>query len=57
MVNASEVLLVIDSGAYYLFKDLYEVSGINKYMIETPTEMLLSIAYKIHTNKQIAKHI
>ena len=57
MVSPSNVLVVIDAGAYYLFKDLCEVPMINKYIISTPTSPFLSIAYKLHTNKKIGEYV
>ena len=57
MVNSADVLVVIDSGAYYLFKDLCAVPNINKYIISTPSNRVLSLGYKLHTNKQIGKYL
>ena len=57
MVHSSDVLVVIDADAYYLFKDLCELPGINKYVISSPSNKVFSIAYKLHTNKQIGKHV
>ena len=57
MVNPADVLVVIDAGAYYLFKDLCEVPNINKYIISTPANRFLSLGYKLHTNKQIGKYL
>lgn len=57
MVNPADVLVVIDAGAYYLFKDLCEVPNINKYIISPPSNRLLSLGYKLHTNKQIGKYL
>ena len=57
MANPSEVLFVIDSGAYYLFKDLCEVPTINKYIMTTPYNTFLSFVYKLHTNKRIGEYL
>lgn len=55
-MNLDKITFIVNEDAYYLFRDLYNVRDISKYMIKNKGHFL-SILQKIHTNKKIAKYI
>ena len=57
MANANEVLLITDENSEYLFADLLQVEGINKYIIRSSNYKLVNIVRKIHLTPKLAKYV
>lgn len=51
MAEAKEVMLVTENSALFLFKDLYELNGIKRYIINRPRNRWQSILSIISKNK------